>query len=162
MGEVVQDVSLRGELPMTTQGLTYADVEQILRTFTYKPDISFELRPKDDGQHPGIEWSGIGWIVITMYVPDSTARHRSMDFTYHDYHEVYSHDSRLPRRTYPAGRASVTHEVIPITGRFMIPNHLSPLTFKLWLRATVGDLEGHETDEWFKFDGVPMHNPHDA
>lgn len=128
-----------------------------MRGFTYKPDTSFELRPKDECD------PGVGWITIAMFVPDSTARHRSMDFTYRDYNEIYSYgnDARL-YRAYPAGRPSVTHEVIPIIGKFMIPNYLSPFTFKAWLRSIVGSLEAHEIDEWFKFDGVPMHNPHDA
>lgn len=53
-------------------------------------------------------------------------------------------------------------DTLAISGKVMVP--FSVLTnehaFFEWVRVAVRGWERHESDEWFKLDGIPMHNPH--
>lgn len=54
---------------------------------------------------------------------------------------------------------------IPIAGQFGVPPRLLQSRdpeglFRHWLRTMIGDMELHERDEWFRWDGKLPYDPH--
>lgn len=52
-----------------------------------------------------------------------------------------------------------------VTTDYTIPNHLYGQNFMYskaldWLRGRIHEIEKHEADEWFRFDGMQCFNPH--
>lgn len=44
--------------------------------------------------------------------------------------------------------------------RTFVPPCRTPADFYRWLRYRLQRIEAHECDEWFRVDGVQLHNPH--
>lgn len=56
---------------------------------------------------------------------------------------------------------SDSKEEITLTTRFTVPLFRDEQWFKKVLLEKITDMEHHERDEWFKFNGKAMHNPHE-
>lgn len=72
-------------------------------------------------------------------------------------------DSRATQDWYCDDAASAPR--IPIAGQFAVPPQLlfsrdPEGMFRHWLRAMIRDMEFHELDEWFRWDGKLPYDPH--
>lgn len=123
-------------------------VQSLMSRFTYKPGWVFEV-----GRD---RRSGFVQLMIAFRAEDSRRgpnqipSYREMTFT-------AGEPFRIER-----------DDLISISGMFTVPPHLlrpavnPEARFRQWLRQTLGFIEDHETDEWFRFDGNLVHDPHES
>lgn len=144
-------------------GDTARQVRGWMERFTYKPNFEFELAP---GLASGLLGDHTLVLHITMYVPDSYRKFPPVQNRYVDDDYSFGRNSDMLTGRYIDRHIEVDRyrqdlPLIAVRGAFHVPDYLDENRFYVWLRRSiVQELEMHETDEWFKVDGVPVNDPH--
>lgn len=91
------------------------------------------------------------------------------------YTKFYAPDSRLSERRYviredveflcgKCGERRQATALCPVRGKQIIPNSIlesrNEKTFLRWLKYVIDTIEHHEIDEWFRFRGELVNDPH--
>jgi hypothetical protein len=131
--------------------LTFERVEQLLADFTYKPNIAVAVVPSEQ------RWE-IGTVKLLAYCPDSTRTQHT---------QVECHSSYDDHRYIDLRRVFVDHRywtqklhLTEVYSARSIPAGLEENDFRPWLRSFIRSFEDHEMDEFFKFGGKCVYNPH--
>ena len=133
------------------------DYNAMLRVLTYKPNFSFQAHKREH------QW----WFRADMYVENSRdpfdpweiKRGVRQPTMYDDYDIYFSRDSfpHLREKWYGPQRP-----LIPVQGNYPIP-FFPPgeeMDFIQWVRRTLQSMELHESDEWLKYKGEILFDPH--
>jgi hypothetical protein len=127
--------------------LDFYDVQRLMNDFTYKPNTGFRVS------------ESYGPIVATIrvlaYCPDSTdMRHAPVEP--HWKQEIPEIGHFFVSERYWTQNLRLTE----ITAAWSVPRGLDEKDFKPWLRKQIRRFEDHEMDEFFKFGGQCVYNPH--
>lgn len=134
------------------------DFNKVLRDFQYKPNFRCAAYEREKG-----EW----WVRIVMFVEDSRKPLEPWDpqpypvsqrDLYFEYDIVYNR-YRTPEAPeyYSPSRA-----VIEVMGNYPIPKYFEgdDEAFVSWMVYTIREVEKHEQDEWFRYKGELLNDPH--
>jgi hypothetical protein len=126
---------------------------QVLQDFQYKPNWAYGAYEREKG-----EW----WIRVIMLVEDSrqpfrpweprSTRPREINF-FDDYDRHHLMADRL---------YSPVREMIEVVGNYPIPYFGvgDELPFISWMTYTIKSMEQHESDEWLRYKGELLNDPH--
>lgn len=132
------------------------DFNAVLQDFQYKPNWAYGAYERDG------QW----WIRILMLVEDSrkpwsrwelgTPERREINFF-----DDYDIDYNRCRFANFAGY-SPPREMIEVVGNYPIPYfHVGDdLPFISWMTYTIKSMEEHESDEWIRYKGELLNDPH--
>lgn len=128
---------------------------ELVKNFRYKPNVFFEVLKGADDFH---------WMLrITMYVEDSRAPLVPWDlWPESDWRSGYGELDVASNSFIRRERIlSPSREVIRVTGTYTIPPYLpDEKALQWWMRDIVRALEDHETDEWLRYNGELLNDPH--
>lgn len=125
------------------------DYKKVLQDFTYKPNFFFALYKPSDSAH----W----WLRITMLVENSRRPLRMWETEMDEPEFMYGYPIQPPVYWSPR------REVIEVQGSYPIPLFFGPeqeAEFVSWLVYTTKSTEEHEQDEWFRYKGELINDPH--
>jgi hypothetical protein len=130
------------------------DFNAVLRDFQYKPNVRFGAYERD----------GKWWIRIIMYVENAREPWRPWELKSMPQDDTYYYDSfmRLPPRSHGVGY-SPSREMIELTGNYVIPPAFfegDEENFVSWMVYTIKGMEDHESDEWLRYKGELLNDPH--
>lgn len=137
------------------KGISYMlDYQKVLSEFTYKPNFSIRIS-KQEGQ-----WR----LLITMWVEDSRGPISPwlIEQRPREFESVFVDDGLYRRFNTPIAGYSPSRPLVQVNGNFVIPpfeegyEHL----FLEWLVSMIRMLEDHEIDEWARYKGELLHDPH--
>lgn len=133
--------------------LELLDYNKVLQDFVYKPNWSYAAYEREG------EW----WIRIVMLVENSRAPWRRWELKPAADEEVwFGRDWRDFRPATFTGY-SPSREVIEVMGNFPIPHVFGPehdKEFISWMVYTIKSMEEHESDEWIRYKGELLNDPH--
>jgi hypothetical protein len=132
-------------------------MQEMLSNFTYKPNFGFTYYQHND------LWN----VRIMMYAEDARQPLKMWQLTPHEQRPGYD-DYFLDfdaRRFRPENRSegwSPSREQILIQGIFIVPPGLEDDEKNLlrWMIDMFRQVETHEQDEWFRYKGVLVNDPH--
>lgn len=132
------------------------DFNAVLRDFRYKPNFGYGAYQRD-GFGGEKEW----WIRIIMLVENSRDPWKQWELKPVPQDEELWYMDRYMRPTRGAG-FSPSREVIEVVGNYPIPyfEEEHELVFIEWMVRTIKQMEMHETDEWARYKGELLHDPH--
>lgn len=131
------------------------DFNEVLKDFQYKPNFSYGAYPRDGG------W----WMRIIMLVENARKPWKKWELRPVPEGELYIDTWEL-FRTFPGHDFvgySPSREVIEVVGNFPIPTCFFEgyeKEFISWMVFTVKSVEKHEMDEWFRYKGELLNDPH--
>lgn len=130
---------------------TIYDYQKFFEKFTYKPNWFFHL----------YESQGDWWLRVTILTEDSRAPFRPWEPMKRDESKIYYYDM-LDAPIFKAVGYSPSRPLIEVTGNYAIPYFTLPNEEKLlgWMKFVVLDMEKHEMDEWFRYNGELVDDPH--
>lgn len=111
--------------------LFFHKMERFIARFDYKPN--FKISVHTDDRFPEYNGSSAVWLQFQYFVPD--VNNKNPDY-------------------------SKWQEWTPLTKRITITNQKTDKELFELIRDTIRDLEQHESDEWFMFDGYRIYDPH--
>ena len=123
---------------------TFKWVQMMLSQFSYKPGWQFDLHRRPE----------VGGVMLTISLmvedsrrgPNQIPRYREMTLT-------AGEPFRIER-----------DDLIPISGSYVVDRYATEGRdedrFLRWLHSRITSVERHETDEWFRFKGRLVHDPH--
>lgn len=137
------------------------DYNAVLSNLQYKPNFAYTAH-KRDGQ-----W----WIRVVMLVENSRGRWQQWRVVpipdEPDEPEVfvapyYDSGYRVPIPRRIVYGYSPSREVVEVVGSYAIPAYGvgDELAFIEWMRHTFRTMEKHELDEWLKYKGELLNDPH--
>lgn len=131
------------------------DLKSVLNDFSYKPNFGFTLYTRD----------GREMIKITMVVEDSRAPLDPWRIQPAPRREVVFGDDLCVRRKFQEDNIvgySPPRHVTEVWGKYAIPYFDSTMDveFVEWLRNRIRKMEDHEMDEWLRYKGELVNDPH--
>lgn len=141
--------------------MTIAVVQRLMKSFTYKPNFEFEVIPRGDYDYSACT------IKVTMWTLNSCqtypAARQMLGLSAQTLHGVGGCMVTFPTMDDQIGYGTITVNMEPVKVGAMVPvpMHLTEDRFWDWLRRyAIATVEQHETDEWFKVNGVALYDPH--
>lgn len=133
------------------------DYAAVLRDFQYKPNFAFSLYKRED------KW----WFKVEMAVEDSRLPFKPWELkpmSQEREERYFGHDwyDRMPPRSNGIGY-SPSREMTLVQGNYVIPLCFSEGDddyFLSWVVNAVRQVEEHETDEWMRYKGKLINDPH--
>lgn len=139
--------------------MTEFNPNSVLRDLRYKPNFSY-------GAHKDAR--GVWWIRITMWVENSRnpmvpweiKRGVSRGSAFDDYDVDRFYDRFIPSE--PEEWYTGPRPLIEVVGNYPIPYFElgQEDLFVEWFKRTIRVMEDHETDEWLRYKGELLHDPH--
>lgn len=131
------------------------DFNKVLRDLQYKPNVGYRAYERD----------GMWWIRVIMLVENARAPWRQWDvkpYRQNDEEMYYDLVRRIPSRFNNIAGYSPSREVIEVVGQYPIPMFApgEEIAFVGWMRFTLHEMENHETDEWIRYKGELLNDPH--
>jgi hypothetical protein len=132
------------------------DFNKVLLDFQYKPN--FMIRAYNRENRP--------WILITMLVENARQPLRPWEVKPHPQDTEIYYDRWRPL-AFPEGPSTIgyspSREMIEVSGNYPIPLCFYPGdedNFISWLVLQVKGVEEHEMDEWLRYKGELIRDPH--
>lgn len=141
---------------MTSIGPKLLDFNAVLKDFRYKPNVRYGAYERD----------GKWWVRIVMFVENARGPWAPWELTpYPDNRGEYEYINdfmRIPKG--PSGVGwSPSREMMELTGQYAIPPMFhagDDLLFVEWMVHQIKGFEDHETDEWLRYKGELINDPH--
>lgn len=132
------------------------DFNKVLRDFQYKPNVGFHAYEK----------YGQWWIRIVMLVEDARAPFRPWEPKPVPEDEFGYFDNDYRRRYHYPSSGNVgyspSRELMEVVGNYAIPPFVEgdDDNFVSWLVYSIKSVESHEQDEWLRYKGELINDPH--
>lgn len=125
------------------------DYDKVLQDFQYKPNWAYKA----------YEYEDVWYLRVMMMVEDSRRPWERWEIKQAPPEEVWFGQWNEFRPADFAGY-SPSREVVEVTGTYEIPPFTDEMQFIKWMVFSIEMLEKHETDEWARYKGVLLNDPH--
>lgn len=137
------------------------DYNKVLQDFRYKPNFTYHAYERDG------RGSDSWWIRIVMLVEDSRKPFRrwevKKEYRRDEYDFFADFDYGRPHLPPTPMIYSPSREMIEVMGSYPIPKCFfegDDQEFISWMVHTIRMMEEHETDEWLRYKGELINDPH--